>query len=1058
MELNMNGGSEADSKFYSLDARYATVETRGNILDESSISSWNWRIYWKDQLLYSGSEASSAIKLSGKARYTVLAWANCTIPAAQTGNLASLLGYSHTFIDEQSSWDTPGTIPMSFLAEDISGEELDLLDGNADMAIVLPMERIMAKVNLSIEYDPLTDTMFNGGSGPNDGIRVNSILLGGMHQSVGLFRSASNQREEAENDIVIDQSSDGNPIYCFYIPESLGGNLLEGNTNPMLKDASSLQALGLEPSAYPYIEAEISFYAVHVAHNVSKTYRFYIGEDSYRNFDIRRNHCYDITLHIGYDGLDCTGEWKIDGTDLNDRRVLVLSALDHRVSPGESVVLDSYYEYNNIDNVADRFYLRANGFAVGLADDADSYLESGIHPQGFRQLSGNCYMFVCNTCGHRYTDFPKNTSERTAWRQAKLTTSGTNVLCRWCNQKFFEIGVSSPEFSNFRTSTGTWSTTVCAVETQDAAMCEYTVPAGAQSGDEVTFYAWTRDGRQISSDIISVSSGTAPSLSSSKGRKTWIAQQNIITVAQWPQGIYGADPSFTFQISCRNTSNNADAGVASLTPYTGADYPQNRSVVVNCRKSGTYTVSIKYGGTTVADAVFTGAIYAPIIGYPDDAPVNYSVTGVSVKNRGGSSSFTKPVYLRENAMGRWLAYDDYSSELFTSCLGEISSSLADNNGWVSFTDGATASVRLAHAYKNGVVSEANLVPFRNPSQRLEQIRFSSPVASSIQPCGVPVYFDTKYRNLGLVKDYPQFFIFHADEDKTFAQGSTEFDASAYYSYPFDNNEFFGEYNGSVCAWSRVISADANGHTYRFNTDETGSKRVFWELKGTSGDACRIDICRIKVIDRYIGTLFTADEKAWDRKDYIMVNGNNPGPGFEGWESENSFMYKGFCADSFTSTGYHFTVGCRNIVKGLFVIEHRNFLPTEDAYDPAPERGYASYLYQNWYHSPNNKYATFYSKAKHIYNDADLSYIPVMARYAGYYSMIPLPGLMHSFETRGFNMARYKKFNSPLFKPRPSPASADGVNWNKTSDDGTTAVWTSSDGLRICEFRYGAWDN
>lgn len=1037
-------------------AAQAVTCTKANVIDESTVESWNWRIYWDGELLYSGTQAASAIKLNGNAAYTVVAWANVSIPASSAGSLEALLNHICEFTDSQQEWNSAGSIPMSYYAQDISGTDLDMLDGTEDGVITLPLERIMARVNLSIEYDSLTETMFNTGLYAGDGIRVKSIKLGGMHQSVGLFRSGMNTRHAADNDSLIDQSQDSNPVYSFYIPESLGGNLLAGNTDPMRKSGPALESMGLEPSAYPYIEAEMELYAVHVAHNVSKTYRLYLGEDSFSNFDIKRNHIYNISLLVTYNGLDCSGEWKIDGSDLEDRRRMHITALDHKVAPGESVVIDSYYEYNYINDVADRYYLRSNGFAIGLGSDADDYLSYGSAPAGFRKLSDSCYMFVCNECGHHYTDYPKDT-DRARWRQEKLVTTGLNVYCRWCGQQLFEITGSGDEWLNFRSSTGLWSTEKCAVTLQDASMCEYTVPSTASAGEEITFYAWTRDGRKIETDIISVSTGTAPSLTSSKGRINWIAQQNVITVSEWAQGTYGANPTFTFQISCENSAHVSDASVATLQAYTGQEYPANRSVVVNCLKAGTYSVSIRYNGTPVADAVFNGDICAPAIGYPAGSPADYSASGVIVNNGGGRTYFSKPVYLRANALGKWVQYDDYSPDLLGTCLGSISATMSDGNGWVSFMDGSPAYVYLAHAYKNAVVAEANLVPFRNPEQRLELVRFYSPVSSSVSDCRVPVYFQSKYRNLGLARNYPEFFHFHADEDKIPSQATTQFNVSAWYSDTFDPSEFFGEKNGVQCPWTEVITP-LGGSNYVFNTEGTGYRRVYWQLKGSGSDSYKLDICTITLKDKYIGTIFTHSEKAFDSKLYF-VGRSTPTPGFVAWEGANSVMYKGYTASDYTSTAYNFTVACRNIVDALFCIEHRAFLPTEDAYDPVPEVGMFSYMYENWCHSPGNKGAVFYAKAKHIYNDSGLSYIPAMARYAGYYENIfIINGYMCCFETKGFNMKRYMTFNSPLFKPRPSPVTADGISWNKTYDNGTTAVWTSADGFRVCEFKYGEWEN
>ena len=102
--------------------------------------------------------------------------------------------------------------------------------------------------------------------------------------------------------------------------------------------------------------------------------------------------------------------------------------------------------------------------------------------------------------------------------------------------------------------------------------------------------------------------------------------------------------------------------------------------------------------------------------------------------------------------------------------------------------------------------------------------------------------------------------------------------------------------------------------------------------------------------------------------------------------------------------------------------------------------------------PEQRSAVYYSQAKHFYDDESLSYTAAMARWASHYVTL----ILATIETHGFGMDMYKSYNAPLFAPASSPATVDGLTWIKTSDNGTTAVWDSSDGLQTCTFTYGTW--
>ena len=1035
-------------------------------MDEASYDV-NWRIYWEGELLYSGNDYGSNVRLNKDVRYTVFAWAN-TSP--DTGSCEALASSTHSWTDDRSSWSSAPQyhrIPMSFSRSGISAQELDLLDGAKDGVITLPLERTMAKVNLSVEFDALVLAMFpdENISGEHYGISVDDVLLGGICQSVGLFDPQLNSRSASTGDITVSQSDEGSgkPVYTFYVPESLGGDILYGNTNPLNKSASALEAKGLEPSAYPYIETKMSFSSYMSNGSFSKTFRFYIGEDQLSNFDVRRNSIYDITLRISYNGLDISGEWKLDGDSRNDLRSLGLDVQDYSVSPGESTVILMDYKWNDGSNISGTMYLRSNGFAVGAGGDRDSYLANGTEPGSLniRQLESDHYMLVCKSCLHHYTDFPKNISERAAWRESKLSTSGTKVYCRWCGTLLFDMTGSSGDLYCFNNISSTYngSTTKCI--TQDSNYLEITVPGSCSVGSTLSVFAWTRDGKLQSQADIQVKLSGTPTLVSGRNGNCYVGQRDLIRVTDWPIGTYGTDPEFTFEISARNPQNNADATTAVLSTSGLSGDLARRSVYVNCQKSGSYTVRIKYGGAVVAGAELNGSIAYPTIGYPDGADNDYGISGITVFNGGGQTRFSKPCFII-NDSGGWEEYTDFDPGLKSAWLGDVAGNMADDNGWISYSEASACAVNLSHAYRGGVVSDSNLVPYRTPETRLDLIRYRATSANvrtgGMADFDIPVYFDTKFRNLSTIASriYTEY---DAYEGYTYSNPDMTFYVNSY--WPAQTLEtydgFYGQINGTEASISKVVTYRGNG-LYNFVTSgPVGVNSVMWRLKGSGSDSYSLEVCKLTHKKKYVGNIVTTCDEHVKNKYYAKMYG-----AFAQWcDASSNLFYPLKAQDGAWNVVYYdiplpafsVYVSCEHVYKPLFRLQQTAVLPTEGPYDPDPSLdGKLPPFNGNypWVHSSAK--AVFYDRARHVYDNSNLSYTAMMTRWCSYYFF----GIITTMESYGFDMEQYKSFNSPLFRPVDSPYTVDGISWVKTSDNGTTAIWNSADGLMTCEFKYGEW--
>ena len=997
----------------------APVSTKGNIADDTTIGSFNWLIACGDALLYSGSGEMDGVLLTANSKYSVFAWAN----TGEEYSLADALSQVYSFSSSRAAWDGL-KIPSSFYAADISPAELDALDGSEDGCIRLPLRRLTAKLHLSIAYDDMLRTMFPDEAGY--GIKVNSVKLGGISQGVGLFSPEANARGSSAG--TADQNS-GTPDYVFYVPESLGGELLPGNTNPSDKNAQTLATLGLDPNAYPYVEVSVTFSAYMVSDAFTKTYRFYPGGNSTSNFDVLRNHEYNVTLLLGYNGLDVSGTWKLDGeTSALGARSCSLQSNKLRAAPGEKVVLTAFYQYDGGDNVASDFYLRQNGFALCQGADKDAYVNAGTPPSGFTRLAEGRYILECRECHHYYTGMPAATGfKRSAWLESNLTCHGQEVRCTWCGALLFRQDLLSDDSELFNGSTSTYMGINTNCLNQFGNDFEYCIPADAHVGDVIRIYAVTRDGRAGSYIDLTVSNECGyPRLSMADD--LWVAQKSTLTASRWAEGIYGANPSFSFSISCLDGSGAADSGIAGLSAI------DTKSVYVSAKKPGTFTVTCTCDGKDAG--TYAGTISAPRIGYIS------SSGGITVTNNGAAKAFTKPVYLIQDS-GAWVEYNTYDDALFDSCLGSIDASLAEDNGWIGLSGN---SVYLSHAYRNGVVSAQNLLPYNSPGTRLETLRFSSSRLPGLH-FDVPVYFDSRYATLRCIIDYGNYCRFVADAGLIPSQATTTFNANSVWPYSFNDSEFFSEIDGAPVYNSQVITNNGDGN-YTLVTSTLGHRRMYWRLKGTGDDSYQLDICRISVIQKYIGSITSTCDAD------ISGSKNNILGGFLSWKDSPVGAYNTQTSlelSSGTLQGFRVYVDTRNVIKGLFRLEHRAFLPTEGVYDPVPATGSNIPNTWNFYHS--NRDAVFYTQARHVYDDDNLSYIAVMARWASYYYLL----LLHTIETNGFGMEQYKSFNSPLFVPASSPQTVSGTKWILTSDNGSTALWTSEDGLQQCEFTYANWN-
>ena len=194
-------------------------------------------------------------------------------------------------------------MPMAAMLENYSP--------GADAQVMLPLQRLMARVDISIDRSDLD---------PDVSFSVRELRVGGCPSSARLFgisrvESASQVfaggffKAGADTDCL--NGSVSRPV-SLYLLENCQGDLLEHVTTDsgkVFRD-SAYQ----EICSYVEIKAEYHSESWHTRPDRYLIYRFYLGE-SLNNFDVRRNTWYRLTVRPEGDGLR-EDSWRVDKQNL----------------------------------------------------------------------------------------------------------------------------------------------------------------------------------------------------------------------------------------------------------------------------------------------------------------------------------------------------------------------------------------------------------------------------------------------------------------------------------------------------------------------------------------------------------------------------------------------------------------------------------------------------------------------------------------------------------------------------------------------------------------------
>lgn len=255
-----------------------TFRTRSSLPPEDLVSDWQVLVFNRFSSLeydyWSKDPGSSPeARLQDESDYTVLGCANLgyRIEAKNLFDVEKAL-FHLSYPDEFGKG-----IPMSC--------RLDGFTPGCDGTVALPLERLMARITVEMDY-----------SGLDEGIEMvlRRIHIGNCPRSTSLFGTGSAQ---SENDFF---------PYGFF-REGPGPHSLYSLENSQLRDSSGFCS---------WIEMELDYKSDCIWNPPGEylIYRFYIGDEP-GNYDVIRNSSYHFTVRPEGDGLSGDG-WKVDKSAL----------------------------------------------------------------------------------------------------------------------------------------------------------------------------------------------------------------------------------------------------------------------------------------------------------------------------------------------------------------------------------------------------------------------------------------------------------------------------------------------------------------------------------------------------------------------------------------------------------------------------------------------------------------------------------------------------------------------------------------------------------------------
>ncbi len=212
------------------------------------------------------------------------------------------VSYEYPFTEENVEMSEDEYLLMEGSVKETIRKETDLLP------IDIPLTRMMAKI--SFRYVTAEDAK---------GLVVNRVIINNMPENMRMEETPAEENypvgDFATRSVTIDKQLASGEVYTFYMPANRRGK--KDNTDPKNKNNGA-------PDKALYVQ----LFVTSRTNGSNFLYTIYLGENDYNDFNVRRNHNYNITLNIK--------------SENRDDRVLAAPANCFVVNTGNEIMFDPY--------------------------------------------------------------------------------------------------------------------------------------------------------------------------------------------------------------------------------------------------------------------------------------------------------------------------------------------------------------------------------------------------------------------------------------------------------------------------------------------------------------------------------------------------------------------------------------------------------------------------------------------------------------------------------------------------------------------------------------------
>ena len=212
------------------------------------------------------------------------------------------VSYEYPFTEENVEMSEDEYLLMEGSVKETIRKETDLLP------IDIPLTRMMAKI--SFKYVTAEDAK---------GLVVNRVIINNMPENMRMEETPAEENypvgDFATRSVTIDKQLASGEVYTFYMPANRRGK--KDNTDPKNKNNGA-------PDKALYVQ----LFVTSRTNGSNFLYTIYLGENDYNDFNVRRNHNYNITLNIK--------------SENRDDRVLAAPANCFVVNTGNEIMFDPY--------------------------------------------------------------------------------------------------------------------------------------------------------------------------------------------------------------------------------------------------------------------------------------------------------------------------------------------------------------------------------------------------------------------------------------------------------------------------------------------------------------------------------------------------------------------------------------------------------------------------------------------------------------------------------------------------------------------------------------------